>query len=240
MSSRREFLYSGSLALGAAASLGGLDFEPMIDITPGLQAAGGSYELPPLPYAYDALDAAIDEQTMRLHHDIHHAGYVRGLNNGLAALDRKRGAGDYAGTKDSSRALAFHGSGHFLHSIFWYNMGPPGGGEPTGDLRRAITRDFGSVDAFRAHFTAAAGQVEGSGWGILAYHPMARRLLVLEAEKHQNLTVWGAVPLLVLDVWEHAYYLKYQNRRGDYVRAWWQVVNWEDVAERYARASGAR
>ncbi len=189
-----------------------------------------------MSYAHEALEPIIDAQTMRLHHDIHHAGYVRGLNRALAGLAGKRGSNDTAGIKDLSRALSFHGSGHFLHSIFWQNMSPDGGGDPSGGFQRALERDFGTTDAFRTHFTAAASQVEGSGWGVLAWHPVADRLLVLEAEKHQNLTVWGAIPLLVIDVWEHAYYLSYQNRRGDYVKAWWEVVNWDDVAERFDRA----
>jgi len=235
MTSRRAFLGAGSVALGGTV-LAGFDFAGAEAGNSGLQTSPGAYTLPDLPYAYDALEPAIDAQTMRLHHDLHHAGYVRGFNTALAELQARREGGDLAGVTDLSRRLAFHGSGHFLHNIFWTNMGPQGGGEPTGELRSAIVRDFGSVDAFRTHFSAAAGQVEASGWGILAWHPMAGRLLVVQAEKHQNLTVWGAVPLLALDVWEHAYYLKYQNRRGDYVKAWWDVVNWADVERKHARA----
>lgn len=236
MTSRRDFLGTGTVALGGAV-LAGFDFARAETGLPGLQTDRGAYTLPDLPYAYDALEPAIDAQTMRLHHDLHHAGYVRGLNSALAELQARRdGGGDLTGATDLSRRLAFHGSGHFLHSIFWTNMGPQGGGDPSGDLRSAIVRDFGSVDAVRAHFSAAAGQVEASGWGILAWHPMAGRLLVLQAEKHQNLTVWGAVPLLVLDVWEHAYYLKYQNRRPEYIEAWWSTINWAQVAENFAQA----
>jgi Fe-Mn family superoxide dismutase len=198
------------------------------------------YELPPLPYAYDALEPHIDEQTMRLHHDKHHLSYVNGLNTALEKLAAAREAGDFALVKHWSREAAFHGSGHFLHSIFWPNMAPAGSGpsEPSGDLGAQIAKDFGSFDAFKAHFTAAAGAVEGSGWALLVWEPNAGQLEVLTSEKHQNLTQWGVVPLLVLDVWEHAYYLKYQNNRGAYVNAWWNVVNWADVAERFAAARG--
>ena len=198
------------------------------------------YELPPLPYAYDALEPHIDKQTMRLHHDKHHLSYVNGLNSALEKLAAARQAGDFALVKHWSREAAFHGSGHLLHSIFWPNMAPAGSGPsaPQGDLGAQITKDFGSFDAFKAHFTAAAGAVEGSGWALLAWEPNAGQLVVLTAEKHQNLTQWGVVPLLVLDVWEHAYYLKYQNNRGAYVNAWWNVVNWADVAERFAAARG--
>jgi Fe-Mn family superoxide dismutase len=194
------------------------------------------YELPPLPYAYDALEPHIDEQTMRLHHDKHHLGYVKGLNNALARLDAARRAEDFSAIKAISRDLAFNGSGHLLHSIFWQNMSPTGGGGPKDDLRKMIARDFGNVDSFTAQFKAAAGAVEGSGWGILAFEPLSGRLIIVQAEKHQNLTVWGVVPLLVVDVWEHAYYLKYQNRRGEYVDAFMEVVNWQNVAERLAGA----
>jgi Fe-Mn family superoxide dismutase len=198
------------------------------------------YELPPLPYAYDALEPHIDEQTMRLHHDKHHLSYVNGLNTALEKLAAAREAGDYALVKHWSREAAFHGSGHLLHSIFWPNMAPPGSGpaEPEGDLAAQIAKDFGSFEAFKAHFSAAAGAVEGSGWALLVWEPNAGQLEVLTAEKHQNLTQWGVVPLLVLDVWEHAYYLKYQNNRAAYVTAWWNVVNWADVAERFAAARG--
>jgi Fe-Mn family superoxide dismutase len=172
---------------------------------------------------------------MRLHHDIHHAGYVKGLNNAEAKLAEARAAGDFALVKHWSREAAFHGSGHLLHSIFWPNMVAASKAKPapTGSLAEAIDRDFGSFDAFKAQFIAASGAVEGSGWGILAYRPADDALVVLTAEKHQNLTQWGVVPLLVLDVWEHAYYLKYQNRRGEYVKNFFNVVNWDDVAARY-------
>ena len=189
------------------------------------------YALPPLPYAYEALEPAIDAQTMKLHHDIHHAGYVKGLNAALDKLAEARKSGDYAAVKALSREVAFHGSGHLLHCIFWTNM-TPAKTEPQGMLKRMLERDFGSLDAFKAHFGNASKQVEASGWGILGYEPLSKRLLVLEAEKHQNLSVWGVHPLLVLDVWEHAYYLKYNNRRPEYVDAFWNVVHWNDVAAR--------
>lgn len=197
-----------------------------------------SYELPPLPYAYDALEPHIDEQTMHLHHDIHHKGYVDGLNKALDQLAAARQSGDFGLVKHWEREAAFHGSGHFLHTVFWQNMGPGKGGEPQGALRQQIDRDFGSFEAFRKQFSAAAGAVEGSGWAMLVWEPNAAQLEVLTAEKHQNLTQWGVTPLLVLDVWEHAYYLKYQNKRAAYVEAFWSVVNWDDVAKRYQQAKG--
>jgi Fe-Mn family superoxide dismutase len=197
-----------------------------------------AHTLPPLPYAYDALEPYIDEQTMRLHHDIHHNGYVTGLNNAEAKLADARAAGDFGLIKHWSREAAFHGSGHLLHSIFWPNMiaAAKAKAAPGGALAEAIDRDFGSFDAFKAQFAAASNAVEGSGWGILAYRPSDDSLVVLTAEKHQNLTQWGVIPLLVLDVWEHAYYLKYQNRRGEYVSGFFNIINWDDVAARYDQA----
>ena len=197
-----------------------------------------AHELPKLPYAYDALEPYIDEQTMKLHHDIHHAGYVNGLNAAEAKLAAARAAGDFSAVKHLSREAAFHGSGHLLHSVFWPNMiaASQAQAAPGGDLADAIARDFGSFEAFKGQFVAASIAVEGSGWGILAYRPTDDTLVVLTAEKHQNLTQWGVVPLLVLDVWEHAYYLKYQNRRGEYVNNFFNIINWADVAERYAQA----
>ena len=141
-------------------------------------------------------------------------------------------AGDMAQIQSLSRKYAFHGAGHYLHALYWSVMAPPGdggGGEPTGSLAEQLAKDFGSVEAFKTQFSAAAGSVEGSGWCALHYRPIDDRLLVLQIENHQNLTPWGVIPLMVVDVWEHAYYLKYQNRRGDYVKAWWDVVNWARV-----------
>jgi Fe-Mn family superoxide dismutase len=197
-----------------------------------------AHQLPPLPYDYDALEPYIDEQTMRLHHDIHHAGYVTGLNNAEAKLAEARAASDFALVKHWSREAAFHGSGHLLHAIFWPNMigAAEAKAAPAGSLARAIDRDFGNFEAFKAQFIAASVAVEGSGWGILAYRPADDSLVVLTAEKHQNLTQWGVIPLLVLDVWEHAYYLKYQNRRAEYVKNFFNIINWDDVAARYKAA----
>ncbi|GAH72409.1 unnamed protein product, partial [marine sediment metagenome] len=177
----------------------------------------------------------LSRQTLTLHHDKHHQGYVNGLNATLAKLATAREAGDYAGVKALSRNLAFHGSGHVLHSLYWRSM-TPGGRALRGELLSAVRRDFGSAEAFLASFAAATKAAEGSGWGIVAYEPMGGRLLVLQAEKHQNLAVWGAAPLLVCDVWEHAYYVDFENRRGDYVDGFLAVADWEFVGRRYAQA----
>jgi Fe-Mn family superoxide dismutase len=189
------------------------------------------YILPPLPYDYDALEPHIDEMTMKLHHDRHHAGYVDGLNNALAMLAEIRtGKRPASEIQHWERELAFNGSGHVLHMLFWNCMSPDGGGKPSGRLAEMIDRDFGSFEQFKSHFQKAAATVEGSGWGLLVFEPLSGRLRVLQAEKHQNLTMQGVQPLLVVDVWEHAYYLKYQNHRGKYLDAFLNVVNWPFIA----------
>lgn len=231
--SRRDFL---KIAGGVAASSAVLSA-----LSPEAHAQDGGavseHTLPPLPYAYDALEPYIDAATMELHHSKHHAGYVKGLNAAEAALAKARADSDFALAQYWSKSAAFNGGGHFLHSMFWKVMAAPGkggGGEPDGVLRDAINRDFGGFEAFKKQFSAAAAQVEGSGWGLLHYRPEDDRLIVLQAENQHKLSPWGAWPILGIDVWEHAYYLKYQNKRADYIEAWWNVVNWKQVAENLA------
>ncbi|KAB2338372.1 superoxide dismutase [Cytobacillus depressus] len=199
--------------------------------------AAGGHVLPPLPYSYNALEPYISEEIMKLHHDKHHKSYVDGLNKAEKMLQDARKSGDYSLVKHWSRELAFHGSGHYLHSIFWNNMKPNGGGAPSGSLIKDIEKYFGSFDAFKKHFSEAAKQVEGVGWAILVWSPRSRHLEILQTERHMLLTQWDTIPLLVLDVWEHAYYLQYKNNRGDYVNNWWNVVNWRNVEERFQNAS---
>ncbi len=191
------------------------------------------HELPPLPYDYNALEPYLDEQTLRLHHGAHHKAYVDGLNNAEAKLAEARQNNDYALIKHWERELSFHGAGHQLHSLFWTNMHPQGGGEPQAVLTQQFTKDFGSFNHFKEQFSAAAKAVEGSGWALLAWNQSFGRLVVLTVEKHQDLALWSATPLLACDVWEHAYYLKYQNRRADWIAAWWHLVNWADVTQRF-------
>ena len=195
-----------------------------------------AYELPPLPYDYDALEPYIDGQTLKFHHDKHHAAYVNGLNAALDNLAKARQTGDMAMVQHYERLVAFNGAGHFNHTLYWNNMAPGTGGEPTGNLAQRIGHDFGTFEAFKKEFSQATATVEGSGWGLLAWEPMAGRLITLALMNHQNSMFVGAIPLLICDAWEHAYYLKYQNRRVDYVEAWWSVVNWKDVAARFEAA----
>jgi len=234
---KREFLKTSALVgTGLLAGLSQVNAAvpgtSRIDGT-GVNAAG-EYELPPLGYAYEALEPHIDAATMRLHHDIHHASYVKGLNNATKKVAEAIESGDFSLIKHWERELAFHGAGHFLHNIFWKNMSPQPG-QRSNLLNKYIDKSFGSFDKFISLFKAATGAVEGSGWGILAYQPDADQLVVLQAEKHHNQTQWVSLPILACDVWEHAYYLKYQNKRGEYINNFLEVVDWNNVSENLER-----
>ncbi len=201
-----------------------------------------AHELPALPYTFDALEPHIDAKTMEIHHDKHHAAYINKLNaalEGHADLQAKSVEAllcDMASLPDSVRgAVNNHGGGHLNHSIFWQNMKPGGGGQPSGDLAGAIDSAFGSFDDFKKAFAAAAGARFGSGWAWLCMDSSGK-LAVKDYPNQDNPLTEGLKPLLGLDVWEHAYYLNYQNRRPDYISAWWNVVNWDDVADRFAKA----
>lgn len=207
---------------------------------PNRPVPAGMHKLPPLSYPYDALEPIIDEETMRIHHDKLHKKYVDELNRAELALEAARSAGDYTFIKYWENELAFNGSGHILHSIYWTILAPLGtGGEPGEYTRSYIDWYFGGVEPFKAQFTAAAGAVEGSGWCVLGYNPAFFRLEILQCTKHQNLTQWGIIPILVCDVWEHAYFLQYQNQRGRYIDGWWQLVNWRNVEARFMKSAPA-
>jgi len=198
----------------------------------------GSHQLPPLPYPYNALEPVISSTTLRFHHDNHHKSYIEGLNKAELKLVEARQKRDFALIKHWGRELAFHGSGHILHSIYWTSMAPiSSGGQPGTVTQSLINGTFGSFLIFQEQFTNAAINVEASGWAILVWQPAWRRLEILTAEKHQNLTQWGGIPILVLDVWEHAYYVDYQYRRPDYVKAWWNIVNWRELERRLLLAN---
>lgn len=190
------------------------------------------FKLPNLPYDYNALEPYYDEETVRIHHDKHHQAYVDGLNKAETKLMEARESGDFSTIKHWERELAFNGAGNILHTLFWENM-IPGGSEPIGEIVNKINDDFGNFDNFKNQFSAAAAAVEGSGWCALVWIPRFEKLEILQIEKHQDLAILGATPLLLLDLWEHAYYLKYQNRRADFIKAWWNIVNWNIVNERY-------
>jgi len=192
------------------------------------------YILPKLPYAYEALEPVIDAATVTLHHDKHHNAYVAGFNGTLKKIVEAREKSDYAAIKALDKDLAFHGSGVVLHNMYWENLCPKAEcKEPiTGAFLDQVKMDFGDLSKLKAEMGAAAKAVEGSGWAVLVWEPVSNQLLVLQAENHQKLTIWGVVPLLVIDVWEHAYYLKYQNNRVAYVDAIWGIINWTAVEKR--------
>ena len=195
------------------------------------------YVLPELPYAYDALEPHISAEIMELHHSKHHQNYVNGANAALEKLEAARKDGSIAAVVTAlSKDLAFNLGGHTNHSLFWENLGPNGGGKPTGALAAAIDADFGSFDEFQKQFAAAALGRQGSGWAVLAYDKIGERLVIEQMTDQQGNLSIDLVPLLLLDMWEHAFYLQYKNVKADYVAAVWNVFNWDEVAARYAAA----
>jgi len=194
------------------------------------------YRLPDLPYDYSALEPHISGKMMELHHDKHHAAYVKNANSAMEQLEEAREKEDFARLGALERALAFNLSGHILHSIFWKNMAPKRGGVPTGDFLAAIERDFKDFNRFRRQLTEVASSIMGSGWAALVWEPIGKRLLITQIYDHQSNLAQAGVPLMVLDAWEHAYYLQYQNRKTEFFKAVWNLWNWEDIAVRYASA----
>jgi superoxide dismutase, Fe-Mn family len=194
------------------------------------------YTLPDLPYDYAALEPHIAGEIMELHHSKHHATYVKGANTALEQLADARDCDALATVNMLEKNLAFNLGGHVNHSLFWANVSPDGGDKPDGELAAAIDEHFGSFDGFRKHFTANALGVQGSGWSILAWEPLGQRLVLQQVYDHQANITPVMMPLLLLDMWEHAFYLQYRNVKPDYVEAWWHVVNWTDAARRFAHA----
>jgi Fe-Mn family superoxide dismutase len=194
------------------------------------------YTLPDLPYDYGALEPHYSAEILELHHDKHHAAYVKGANAALDKLGEARETGEFDTINQLQKNLAFNLSGHVLHSLFWQNMSPDGGDKPDGDLAAAIDTSFGSFEGFRGQLSEAALNVQGSGWGALTWEPLGQRLIVEQVYDHQSNVGQGAPPLLVLDMWEHAYYLQFKNVKADWVDAFWNIVNWPDVAERFENA----
>ena len=198
-----------------------------------------AYELPDLPYDYGALAPHISGEIMELHHDKHHATYVKGLNDTLDKLAEARDKGDFGSIVGLEKTLAFNLGGHVNHSIFWKNLSPDGGDKPDGELGAAIDEYFGSFDGFQANFTASATTIQGSGWAILGWDALGGNLLIHQLYDQQGNLPAGQIPIVMLDMWEHAFYLQYKNVKPDYVKAWWNVVNWADAQARFDAARGA-
>ena len=193
------------------------------------------HKLPPLPYDYDALEPHISEQVVTWHHDTHHQGYVNGLNAAEETLAANRESGDYDSSAAAMKSVTHNGCGHYLHTLFWENMSPNGGGEPSGDLRDAIEEDFGSYDAWKGEFKAAAGAA--GGWALLVYDPVSKQLRNLVVDKHDLHALWGSHPILALDVWEHSYYHDYGPDRGSFIDGFFELIDWDDVAAGYEKCA---
>jgi Fe-Mn family superoxide dismutase len=194
------------------------------------------YTLPDLPYDYGALEPHISGKIMELHHDKHHAAYVTGANGALDKMAEAREKDSFDTVNLLEKNLAFHLGGHINHSIFWPNMSPDGGDKPDGELGAAIDEFFGSFDGFRNQFNANANAIQGSGWSMLVWDTLGERLNIMQLFDQQGNLPAAQVPILLLDMWEHAFYLDYQNVKGDYVKAWWNIVNWADVTARFTAA----
>ena len=194
------------------------------------------YTLPDLTYDYGSLEPNISGKIMELHHDKHHLAYVNGANTALDLLAEARDNNDLTWVNKLQKDLAFNLAGHVNHTVFWRNLSPEGGDKPVGELAAAIDEFFGSYDGFRAHFTASALGIQGSGWSILAWDVLGEKLIIEQLYDHQGNLAPASIPLLMLDMWEHAFYLDYQNVKGEYVKAFWNIVSWPDVTARFEAA----
>lgn len=230
---RKDFLRAGALFTGAALftrdvhaaqDIQGMGLDKLVD-------AEGNFVQAALPYAEDALEPHMDAETLHLHHAFHHGGAVKGANNDLAKLNAAMDANDQPGMTYWSRKLSHHLSSHVLHSIFWTNLTAKPS-TPNGELLARIEKDFGTLDRLWAALAATSKDIDGNGWGVLGYHPYTDKLLLMPVENHERITQWGALPLLVIDVWERAYYLKFRNRRTEFVDNMRALVDWDNVAAR--------
>jgi superoxide dismutase, Fe-Mn family len=230
---RKEFIQNSLILGGAtilptnslfAASLaeGGID---------KLTDKDGNFIQPPLLYAESFLEPSMDAETMKLHYTFHHGGAVKAANNDLKKIKEAMDNSSIETIDYWTKKLSFHFSSHVLHSIFWTNLTNKQT-SPTGELQKRIEKHFGNYDKLKSYIAATSKNVDGNGWGILGYQPFSDSLVVLQCENHEKLTQWGVIPLLVIDVWEHAYYLKYKNKRADFVDALFNIINWDNAAQR--------
>ena len=231
---RKEFLSTSAILAGATILPSNSVFAENINNN-GIDKVTdkyGKFIKNPLPYSTDHLEPFMDAETLHLHHNFHHGGAVKGANKDMEMIKSLMNNGDLTLVDHWTRKLSYHLSSHILHSIFWTNLVNKKS-QPTGILLKKIEKDFGSMDKMKRMISKISKSIEGSGWGILAYQPYSDNLVILQCENHHKLTVWGAIPLLVIDVWEHAYYLKYKNKRGDFVNALMNIINWDNVSQRY-------
>ncbi|WP_248295188.1 superoxide dismutase [Paraburkholderia sp. UYCP14C] len=240
MATRRDFIQQAGLAgAGVMMATTGAGATETAGYMDRLTDANGKYEAAPLPFAYDALEPHIDARTVELHYTFHHKPAATAANKAEESLAKARESNDFALVKYYTKELAYQLSSHILHTVYWTSISGKGG-EPSGAFAKAIDRDFGSYAKFKAQLLAATAAVEASGWGIVGYHPTTDRIMILQCENHQKLTAWGIQPLLVLDVFEHAYYLKYQNKRAEYLSQLTSLLNWDNAALRLQTAQMSR
>lgn len=234
---RKEFVQN-TLILGSASILpinGVLATNTALNGMDKLTDAQGNFALQTLPYTENFLEPYMDSETVHLHYTFHHGGAVKAANKDMLMIRKALDENNLETIDYWTKKMSFHFSSHILHSIFWTNLGNKKT-EPSGDLLKEIELNFGSYDKLKTYIAATSKNVDGNGWGILGYQPYSQKLTILQCENHEKLTQWGVVPLLVLDVWEHAYYLKYKNKRTDFVDALFNIINWDNVAERLAVA----
>ena len=249
MTTRRTFIKSAAVAAGAAASIGVIPGiasakqSGYVAINPNLRLAikPGAHKLSFLPYSFKALEPVIDAHTVKTHYSKHHAGYVKKLNRAEILLQDAIAKQDTRAVASLQRAVAFNGGGHMLHNLYWFGMAPykkQAMKMPSDVLMAQIRKDFGNYARFMKYFSAATTSVEGNGWGVLAWHPWYMRLMVFQVLNHQNNMIPGVIPLMVADVWEHAYYLKYKNQRSRYVKEWTNLIEWKEISRRFEVARG--
>lgn len=234
---RKDFLKGSVLLTGAAMISNDLFANNLTNNSiDKLVDDKGNFIQPPLPFAENALEPYMDEETVHLHYAFHHGGAVKGANKDLEMIKEALSKGDYTYADYWTKKSAHHVSSHILHSIFWTNLTNKKS-DPKGELQKKIDLHFGSFDKLKGLIASVSKTVEGNGWGILAYQPFTDKLVVLQCENHEKLTQWGAVPLLVIDVWEHAYYLKHKNKRDQFVDTVFNIINWDNVAQRLDEAT---
>lgn len=230
---RKQFLKAGALVSASpyivntkifANNLEKNRIDQLVDAT-------GNYIQQPLPYAKNFLEPYMDEETVHLHYTFHHGGAVKGANTDLQKIKKALEDNNLETVDYWTKKLSYHFSSHILHSIFWTNLTNKKN-DPKAELLKRIEKDFGSYDKLKTYLSKTSKDIDGNGWGILGYQPYADKLTVLQCENHEKLTQWGVVPLLVIDVWEHAYYIKYKNKRSDFVDTMLQIINWDNVADR--------
>ncbi len=230
---RKDFLKS-SLIIGTGSIIGSpkaFSQNLVVNDIDKLADANGTFIQQPLPYSENFLEPYMDAETLHLHYTFHHGGATKAANKDAAMIKKALDDNNLETVDYWTKKLAFHSSSHILHSIFWTNLTNKKT-EPTGELLKRINKSFGSYDRLKALIAETSKNVDGNGWGILAYQPYTDSLIVLQCENHEKLTQWGCIPLLVIDVWEHSYYLKYKNKRADFVDAIFNIINWDNVAQR--------